>query len=115
MPSPPLLSALLSVKVTPQPLWEQQGSRPSRSDASQLLLSHFWGKGRAALLASLPAPATPEAVAVPRRLQVVPFLVLAVGVDNMFVLAHALQRQVMCYASARASAPGNMTVLMHTL
>jgi Niemann-Pick C1 protein len=27
-------------------------------------------------------------------LEVVPFLVLAVGVDNMFVLAHALARQV---------------------
>jgi hypothetical protein len=26
--------------------------------------------------------------------QVIPFLALAVGVDNMFVLAHALQRQV---------------------
>jgi Niemann-Pick C1 protein len=27
-------------------------------------------------------------------LEVIPFLVLAVGVDNMFVLAHALARQV---------------------
>jgi Niemann-Pick C1 protein len=27
-------------------------------------------------------------------MEVIPFLVLAVGVDNMFVLAHALQRQV---------------------
>lgn len=27
-------------------------------------------------------------------MEVIPFLVLAVGVDNMFVLVHALQRQV---------------------
>jgi len=27
------------------------------------------------------------------HLQVIPFLVLAVGVDNMFILAHALQQQ----------------------
>ena len=27
-------------------------------------------------------------------MEVIPFLVLAVGVDNMFVLAHALNRQV---------------------
>ena len=26
-------------------------------------------------------------------MEVIPFLVLAVGVDNMFVLVHALQRQ----------------------
>jgi hypothetical protein len=29
-------------------------------------------------------------------MEVIPFLVLAVGVDNMFVLAHALNRQVGC-------------------
>lgn len=37
-------------------------------------------------------------------MQVIPFLVLAVGVDNMFILAHAMERQpVICSVADRAA------------